>query len=112
MSDEDLIFGNLPGRRRKLFADDNSREFREVPAFGEEGPLPWPWWRGGSAPVASAPAHSSQAVAYLARTVGGNEGGNGANIATLIDGLVSDGVLDEAGCSLCAGAAERDRCKA
>ena len=30
--------------------------------------------------------------AYLARTVGGNEGGNGANIATLIDGLVSDGV--------------------
>ena len=27
-----------------------------------------------------------------ARTVGGNEGGNGANIATLIDGLVSDGV--------------------
>ena len=30
--------------------------------------------------------------AYLARTVGGNEGGNGANIATLIDGLVADGV--------------------
>ena len=41
---------------------------------------------------AVAPAHSSQALAYLARTVGGNEGGNGANIATLIDGLVSDGV--------------------
>ena len=38
------------------------------------------------------PAHSPQALAYLARTVGGNEGGNGANIATLIDGLVSDGV--------------------
>jgi F5/8 type C domain len=36
--------------------------------------------------------HSSQALAYLARTVGGDEGGNGANIATLIDGLVSDGV--------------------
>ena len=36
--------------------------------------------------------HSPQALAYLARTVGGNEGGNGANIATLIDGLVSDGV--------------------
>ena len=31
-------------------------------------------------------------AAYLARTVGGNEGGNGANIATLIDGLVADGV--------------------
>ena len=30
--------------------------------------------------------------AYLARTVGGNEGGNGANITTLIDGLVADGV--------------------
>ena len=37
-------------------------------------------------------AHSPQALAYLARTVGGDEGGNGANIATLIDGLVSDGV--------------------
>lgn len=36
--------------------------------------------------------HSAEALAYLARTVGGNEGGNGANIATLIDGLVSDGV--------------------
>ena len=40
----------------------------------------------------AAPTHSPQALAYLARTVGGNEGGNGANIATLIDGLVSDGV--------------------
>ena len=36
--------------------------------------------------------HSAEALAYLARTVGGNEGGNGANIATLIDGLVADGV--------------------
>ena len=41
---------------------------------------------------AVAPAHSAQALAYLARTVGGNEGGNGENIATLIDGLVADGV--------------------
>lgn len=40
----------------------------------------------------AAPSHSAEAIAYLARTVGGNEGGNGANIATLIDGLVSDGV--------------------
>ena len=40
----------------------------------------------------AAPSHSPQALAYLARTVGGNEGGNGTNIATLIDGLVSDGV--------------------
>ena len=40
----------------------------------------------------AAPTHSPQALAYLARTVGGNEGGNGANIATLIDGLVADGV--------------------
>ena len=40
----------------------------------------------------AAPTNSPQALAYLARTVGGNEGGNGANIATLIDGLVSDGV--------------------
>ena len=36
--------------------------------------------------------------AYLARTVGGNEGGNGANIATLIDGLVSDGVWAKLDC--------------
>ena len=42
-------------------------------------------WDGGS-------THSAQALAYLARTVGGNEGGNGTNIANLIDGLVSDGV--------------------
>ena len=42
-------------------------------------------WDGGA-------AHSAQALAYLARTVGGNEGGNGANIANLIDGLVADGV--------------------
>ena len=41
-------------------------------------------WDGG---VAQTPAQ-----AYLARTVGGNEGGNGANITTLIDGLVADGV--------------------
>ena len=40
----------------------------------------------------AAGGHSAQALAYLARTVGGNEGGNGTNIATLIDGLVSDGV--------------------
>jgi hypothetical protein len=44
-------------------------------------------WDGGAAP-----SHSAEALAYLARTVGGDEGGNGANIATLIDGLVSDGV--------------------
>ena len=43
-------------------------------------------WDGASG------GHSPQAIAYLARTVGGNEGGNGANIATLIDGLVADGV--------------------
>ena len=42
--------------------------------------------------------HSPQALAYLARTVGGNEGGNGANIAALIDGLVSDGVWAKLDC--------------
>ena len=47
---------------------------------------------GFSAWDSAAPTHSPQALAYLARTVGGNEGGNGANIANLIDGLVSDGV--------------------
>jgi hypothetical protein len=34
----------------------------------------------------------AQATAYLARTTGGNEGGNAANITTLICGLVTDGV--------------------
>ena len=46
----------------------------------------------------TAPTHSPQALAYLARTVGGNEGGNAANIATLIDGLVSDGVWQHLDC--------------
>jgi hypothetical protein len=46
----------------------------------------------GFSPWDGAGGHSSQALAYLARTVGGNEGGNGTNIANLIDGLVSDGV--------------------
>ena len=53
--------------------------------------------------------HSPQALAYLARTVGGNEGGNGANIATLIDGLVADGVWTKLDALICAGAAERDQ---
>ena len=35
----------------------------------------------------------SQATTYLARTSGGNEGGNSANITTLICGLVTDGVI-------------------
>ena len=53
-----------------------------------------PIWIGGyiTGSGGGAPTHSAEALAYLARTVGGNEGGNGANIATLIDGLVSDGV--------------------
>ena len=51
-------------------------------------------WDGG--PVT--PSTSSQALAYLARTVGGNEGGNGTNIATLIDGLVADGVWAKLDC--------------
>ena len=41
-------------------------------------------WDGGTA--------QTPAQAYLARTVGGNEGGNAANITTLNDGLVADGV--------------------
>lgn len=47
---------------------------------------------GQSCQSGAAPTHSAQALAYLARTVGGNEGGNATNIATLIDGLVADGV--------------------
>lgn len=35
----------------------------------------------------------SQATTYLARTSGGNEGGNGGNVTTLICGLVTDGVI-------------------
>ena len=53
---------------------------------------------GFSAWDSAAPSHSAEALAYLARTVGGDEGGNGANIATLIDGLVSDGVWAKLDC--------------
>ena len=35
----------------------------------------------------------SQATTYLNRTTGGDEGGNAANIAALICGLVSDGII-------------------
>lgn len=35
-----------------------------------------------------------QATAYLARTTGGNEGGNAVNITALICGLVTDGLID------------------
>jgi hypothetical protein len=35
----------------------------------------------------------AQASTYLARTTGGNEGGNAANMTTLICGLVRDGVI-------------------
>ena len=38
-------------------------------------------------------AGCAQATTYLARTTGGNEGGNAANITTLICGLVTDGVI-------------------
>ena len=54
---------------------------------------------GNSSPSASntlAIAAASGCVAatnYLARTTGGNEGGNAANITTLICGLVTDGVI-------------------
>jgi hypothetical protein len=34
-----------------------------------------------------------QSVNYLARTTGGNEGGNAANISALICGLVADGII-------------------
>jgi hypothetical protein len=37
-------------------------------------------------------AGCAAATSYLARTTGGNEGGNAANITTLVCGLVSDGV--------------------
>jgi hypothetical protein len=36
----------------------------------------------------------AQATAYLARTTGGNEGGNAVNMTALICGLVTDGVID------------------
>jgi hypothetical protein len=38
-------------------------------------------------------AGCAQATTYLARTTGGNEGGNATNITTLICGLVTDGVI-------------------
>jgi hypothetical protein len=44
-------------------------------------------------PVTSSGSGCLQATNYLARTSGGNEGGNAANITTLICGLVADGVI-------------------
>lgn len=48
-------------------------------------------WIGGYITSGGAGA-LTPAQTYLARTVGGNEGGNAANITTLINGLVADGV--------------------
>ena len=82
-------------RRSRRRRDEPGMGFRELIGYQSEGPLkPMPSGKGGPSLGQGAPpsGHSAQAIAYLARTVGGNEGGNGANIATLIDGLVSDGV--------------------
>ena len=68
--------------------------FAPPPAAIGATPITISGWGGSGA----APTNSPQALAYLARTVGGNEGGNGANIATLIDGLVSDGVWAKLDC--------------
>ena len=59
-----------------------------------------PWTTDGQIQIfpVTPSTHSPQALAYLARTVGGNEGGNATNIATLIDGLVSDGVWSKLDC--------------
>ena len=72
-------------------------------------PAPWPTLNASSVSTASAGwlavnqnmslcnsaggggGGCAQATAYLARTTGGNEGGNAANITTLICGLVTDG---------------------
>ena len=49
---------------------------------------------GGTTTWATAPSSTcSQAIHYLARTSGGNEGGNATNIGMLICGLVQDGVI-------------------
>ena len=100
---ENSIFNNLPRRKRRLDDDNTRSRFREALGMYEpEGPLPPRPHRSGvggpSINQGTAPSHSPQALAYLARTVGGNEGGNGANIATLIDGLVSDGVWAKLDC--------------
>ena len=63
--------------------------FAPPPAVIGATPITISGWGGSGG---GGPIHSAEALAYLARTVGGNEGGNGENIATLIDGLVSDGV--------------------
>ena len=60
-----------------------------LPAFAAGGMMP-------DIVNAQQPASSGSCTAatnYLARTSGGNEGGNSANITTLICGLVTDGVI-------------------
>jgi hypothetical protein len=57
-----------------------------------------PIWIGGVIESGGGGGPSAQTIAYLARTVGGNEGGNAANITALIDGLVADGVWAKLDC--------------
>lgn len=55
--------------------------------------LPWTARADMMPDIVNAGGDCVQAKNYLARTTGGNEGGNGANIRTLICGLVADGVI-------------------
>jgi hypothetical protein len=49
---------------------------------------------GGASTWSTAPPPTcAESIHYLARTSGGNEGGNATNIGTLICGLVQDGVI-------------------
>ena len=49
--------------------------------------------KAGPEVVSTGGGGCTAATNYLARTVGGNEGGNGTNISNLICGLVTDGVI-------------------
>ena len=107
VDDELSIFNNLPRRRRRPGERDDDERLSQARAFlrmrnayedDDERRRAHRSGKGGPSVGQGAPSHSAQALAYLARTVGGNEGGNATNIATLIDGLVSDGVWAKLDC--------------
>ena len=99
----------VPGQTPSFFIPQWSDDGTTWTSMGPIDTAPWALGQIQTFPVAP---NTPQALAYLARTVGGNEGGNGANIATLIDGLVSDGVWAKLDCLYVLAQQNADGCAA